>query len=139
MSFETHLAHKAASYQNDFSGQLQRDSKLWNQIVSMKDTSDEPIDDPASPAETFPDSFCERHRRRTDKSTPSFHKEVIFTAPLHIKASVVQHLRASLKSSRWQGLGSRIPAVIKAIAPQVARPLADLLSLSLASVEEADG
>ncbi len=131
MQFEARLAQRAASQPQIFFAHAQKNKKLKNQVVTIRDETGERITDSLRQAHFFADTFHRSYRADDGRAAPTFFRQAIQMPPVEIHVSLVQGALISLNKHKGAGPDDFHLAILRALAFFIAQPLIDLFNLSL--------
>ncbi len=138
MKFEARFAQRAASQPKIFFAHAQKQKKLKNQVVTMRDETGERITDPLRQAQLFADTFHRSYRADDGRAAPTCFREAIRMPPVEIHVSLVQRALVSFNTHKGAGPDDVHPVILRVLAPFIAQRLTDLFNLSLRTASDPD-
>ncbi len=132
-AFEKELVATSKRTPKKIFAHVQRNRRLQNRISVLKVSNGNAIVDPASQAELISECFSTAFRHGNGFHSPPFYKESIPMEAVHVSSDVVETILRSLDEHKSSGPDELHPKILKILTPFIAKPLAHLCNLSLAT------
>ncbi len=133
LRYEQNLARLSRSNPKRFFSHVQRNKRLTNKVVTLKDQDGQTVSDPKAQSELFAEMFSSIYREDTKQEPPPLPVVEVELMPLPIiSPQLVYKELLCLRPNKSQGPDEIHPAILRELAPILATPLADLFNHSLA-------